>query len=173
MQDIKKLLSNLLFQIIRDGETASKEVNRLYELCRKKGTAPTTEQFLKALISETKKRSRVYIVVDALDECLESSAKNTREDFVRALQKLPETVHVLYTSRWDQSIQDIISSDDSLVITARKHELRSFISTFISNRTRLRSLVNTEDNKTVALTGHTTPFLNEIINTVIMKSDQM
>ena len=72
-------------------------VKQLWEVAKKQDTRPNLEDLLKALPLVLKLFERVYIVADALDECLEEAIQN---QLLELLQDLLEVnVSLLVTSR--------------------------------------------------------------------------
>ncbi|KAK4207663.1 ankyrin repeat-containing domain protein [Rhypophila decipiens] len=183
-QDANNILPCLLAQLVRQRDDASKEVNQLHQSYRLKGIPPTLDDYLDVLASEIKKLNRVYIVVDALDECQDDDELNTRDEFVRALQRLPEAnTRLLFFSRHDESIKSLVNPDDRISIAATESELASYVKSRINARRELKKLVESKDEEiSRALRTADTPlseplktmtFLNKVVNKVVERSDGM
>ncbi|CAN9363226.1 unnamed protein product [Alternaria alternata] len=71
-----------------------------------KPSSEVLEHILLALLEESKTS---YLVVDALDECLEEQREKTLAGFRRIAQCLPE-IRLLITSRKEADIEDLLSS---------------------------------------------------------------
>ena len=178
-QDVKNLLPSLLAQLIRARGEASKEVSTIHETFKVKGMPPTTDEYLDVISSEIKSLHRVYIVVDALDECLHDPELNIREEFVGALRRLPQTTRLLFFSRHDQSIGLLVNPDASLSVVADKTELGIYVRSRIAGRTDLKKLI---DDKSGVGQGNgglkgilkgTVSFMDYVVNTVVDRSDGM
>jgi hypothetical protein len=72
-----------------------KDVKSRFEDRLGKRVRPTCQQILEALESASGRFSKVYVVVDALDEC----SNEIRAELLIALQHLSRTVSLLVTSR--------------------------------------------------------------------------
>lgn len=118
------------------------------------------------LISQTKSFSKVYIVVDALDECLDDIDTNTRNRFLKALDELPQQVHILYTSRPINSIGQKIQADRELEIVANGDDLRKYFDSRIKNVDNLKALVDVGVKKD-------SQFLKKVLNTIVTRCQGM
>ncbi|KAK3312876.1 hypothetical protein B0H66DRAFT_447491, partial [Apodospora peruviana] len=163
-QDVKNLFPNLLAQLVRARDHVSREVNNLHQAFRRKGMPPTPDEYLQVLASEIKSLYRVYIVVDALDECAHDAELNTRNEFVGALRRLPKTAHLLFTSRLDQSIRSLILPDDNLDVVAQEDELKIYVRSRICGRADLKKLVDDKDKATASKEGSS--FMEKVVRTV-------
>jgi hypothetical protein len=81
--------------------------------------------------------SDIFIVVDALDECIERD----QEYLITELQSLASTVHVMVTSRPLPSIEQLFHGATRLEIHATKDDVRKYIDGQISREHRLALLV--------------------------------
>ncbi|KAM7213609.1 Ankyrin repeat-containing domain protein [Rhypophila decipiens] len=183
-QDFNNVLPCLLAQLVRQRDEVSKEVHQLHQSSRTKGIPPIPDDYLKVLASEIKKLHKVYIVVDALDECQGDAELNTRDDFVCALQRLPETTtRLLFFSRHDESINSLVNPDDTISIAANESELASYVKRRIDGRRELKKLVQNKDDEirlaarmtkiTVSETKGTVSFLEQVVRKVVERSDGM
>ena len=67
-QNLEDLLLSLLKQLARTQPAMPTDVKNLYECHRTKGTRPSLDEIMKALHSTIRLYSRVFIIIDALDE---------------------------------------------------------------------------------------------------------
>jgi hypothetical protein len=92
------LIASLLVQLAIDKEhRSSEDVNNLYQKHRQRNTRPSLEEVSDVLQSAVGRFSKVFIIVDALDECPEDG--RIRSDLAAKLSSLPSSVNVLVTSR--------------------------------------------------------------------------
>src|SRR3984957_19838431 len=96
-QTVSNLVAALLKQIVEDRRAISDHVKSFYERHQRRKTRPTRDQLTEVLISEIRTYSKVFIIIDALDECREDDA--TRAMLLRTLRSLPEQVNLMVTSR--------------------------------------------------------------------------
>jgi hypothetical protein len=94
------LLSGLWLQLAQGNDQLGDDVKNLYRKHVDRNTLPTLAEVEMVLSREVGRYQKVFIVVDALDECLWSS----RMDLLRNLQVLQPRVNLLVTSRFDDSI---------------------------------------------------------------------
>ena len=98
-QSLPNLVGSLLKQLVQHRAPAapSEGIIKLWEVGRKDDTRPFLEDLVRTLRSELASFKNVYIVVDALDECLKET---TRNELLGLLQDLgAENVSLMVTSR--------------------------------------------------------------------------
>ena len=134
-QTAQNLLASLLQQFCRQKGSLSPEVSKSYEYHCRHDTRPLVPDISKLLRSEVKYFSKVYIVIDALDECPDND--RTRDKFLTELMTLPSNVQVLITSRPNSSIEHMLEDAKCLEISAREDDVRRHLVARISNEPRL------------------------------------
>ena len=67
-QTVSNLVASLLRQVVQGRRAISDDVKSFFERHRRQTSRPTLDQLTDVLISEIRTRSKVFIVVDALDE---------------------------------------------------------------------------------------------------------
>ena len=77
-QKIDALLANLLQQLAQSQVSLPGSVKDLYDRHKEKQTRPSSDEISRALQSTAGSYSRVFIIVDALDECQVSDGCRTR-----------------------------------------------------------------------------------------------
>jgi len=134
------LIASLLKQLVEDDSSAYNNVKPLHEHHKHIKTRPTFDEIQKALQSETTRYSRTYIVVDALDECLD--VDGTRGKLLTALRSLGRSVSLLVTSRDIASIAQEFEGSKCLEIRASEQDVRRYIEGRIPHESRLVKHVN-------------------------------
>jgi len=124
-QTVSNLVATLLKQIVQDRRAISDHVKSFYERHQRRGAHPTLDQLTEVLISEIRTYSKVFIVVDALDECREDDA--TRAMLLAVLRSLPEQVNLMVTSRNLPSISRDFEGAKRLHIRAKDDDIRVYI----------------------------------------------
>lgn len=122
---IAEYLASIIQQLIRQRYVIPDYILDLYHKHRSMGTNIDTAEavhLLHILISEF---PRLYIVVDALDECEET--KKTRTNLIRQLQNLPSNAHLLLTSRHLGDIEEKLSDCPHLEIRASDDDVRVYL----------------------------------------------
>ncbi|RAL65362.1 hypothetical protein DID88_000930 [Monilinia fructigena] len=123
--DVTAYLTSVIQQLIRQRYAIPKYVLDLYHehtfMGRHLNKAEATH-LLHSLISEF---TRLYLVVDALDECDET--KKIRTDLIHELRALPSNTHVLLTSRRLGDIEEKLSGYPHLEIRASDNDVQKYL----------------------------------------------
>jgi ankyrin repeat domain-containing protein 50 len=104
--------------------------------------------------------SKVFIVIDALDECPNSNG--TRDALVAEIRKLPPIIHLLITSRHISTIEREFDKVARVEIRASDKDVRRYIESQIKGDRQLTRHIQ----KDPALQG-------TIVNTIIEKTKGM
>jgi hypothetical protein len=130
-QTMDNLVASLLKQIFRVSGANSEKIKSLHNRHRKSSTRPTFDELSRLLELEMETYSKVFIVVDALDECREDD--ETCAKFLRFLRSLPENVSLMVTSRYIPSIAQGLNGMERLDIRATDKD----VATYADNRINL------------------------------------
>lgn len=126
-QNAKDLLSSLLRQFTRERISVPAEVKVLYERHRTKGTRPSFDEIAKVLLSLVRLYSRVFIIIDALDECPTSNETRNRllsEVFILQTQA---QVNLFATSRFIPEITSHFEGCISKEICAKDDDILRYV----------------------------------------------
>jgi hypothetical protein len=132
-QTVLNLTASLLKQMLQDHPRVSSGIKTFYEHYQRRGDRPTVGETTKVLKAQFTLFSKVFIIVDALDEC--SEADGTRADLVETLRSLrAENVNLMVTSRDIPSIDLVHDFKDAkrLDIQARDEDVRAYVGSHIS-----------------------------------------
>ncbi|KAF5637154.1 ankyrin repeat [Fusarium sp. NRRL 52700] len=104
LQNPDELLSILLKQLVAKLPSLPVDINSLYASHKKKEKRPERQDIFNALQNVVAQHSKVYLIVDALDEYGPSGS--SRESFFSLLRELQRRhkINVLMTSRFDMRI---------------------------------------------------------------------
>ena len=133
------LLASLLKQLAQKRPVISEAINKLYDSHSRKGTPVTFSEIMQELKSELQTYNRVYIVIDALDEC----PRKTRETLLQNLQSLlgtPGTVNLMITARPNTIIKEV-QKTQHLEIRADDADVRRYVQGRINHSSDLQELV--------------------------------
>jgi len=109
---------------------------------------------------EAKSFSKVFIIVDALDESNESNG--VRDSFLAEIRNLQPSIHLLVTSRHISTIEREFESAARVEIQASNEDVRKYLEGRIERESRLRCHVKAD------------PALQDrIINTIVEKAQGM
>ncbi|KAG9230726.1 ankyrin repeat protein, partial [Amylocarpus encephaloides] len=121
------LLASLLKQFTRHQPILPEVVKDLYNQHSAQRTKPSFDEISRSLQSTIAMYSRVFIVIDALDEC--NVADGSRSAFLSELFSLQTkcTVNIFATSRFGTEFSAIFQNSLSLEIRASEHDVRRFL----------------------------------------------
>jgi hypothetical protein len=120
---------------MQDQSLISLNIRNLYDTHVNKKTSPTPTELLGALKTEIGAFSKVFIIVDALDECSEED--NKRANLLDMLLSLPKNVKLLVTSRPLPTIQIDLEGIARLDIRADDKDVRMYVKGRIPREKRL------------------------------------
>nr|XP_036585321.1 NACHT and ankyrin domain protein [Colletotrichum truncatum]KAF6795218.1 NACHT and ankyrin domain protein [Colletotrichum truncatum] len=165
-QGLGNILASLLLQLLQVRDVVSSDVQKLHTAWKKTGVSPCEEDYVKMLKSQMAAFDEVYMVVDALDECSDDVQTNTLSNFLSDCKKLPQNVHILFTSRKFTKFSGLIEPSDDLEIIAHDSDIKAYLNKFIDSRTRLHRLIeNGPQTKS--------SFRDKVISTIVEKSQGM
>lgn len=128
-QRAEDLLASLLKQLAHSRPASVKD---LYDRHQKSRTEPSFDEISRALYSVVATYSKVFIVVDALDECQTST--DSRARFLKEIFKLQENAiaNIFATSRPSKEISAYFSNCLSRTISATDEDILMFLNGKIS-----------------------------------------
>lgn len=136
-QTVENILGSFLAQLAQDHEPLPPFLRDLYERHRACRTSPTLSDLSIALSDVSNLYKRVYVVLDALDECTD----DIRWELLEKLREIGPRVHLLVTSRDLDSIGEELQDFERLEIKANKADLELFIDHHIQKNKNLRKIV--------------------------------
>jgi Cdc6-like AAA superfamily ATPase len=141
-QKIDDLLASLLKQLAERYPSLPESVKDLYDCHKDKPTRPSVEEISSTLHSVVAKYSRVFIIVDALDECQASDGCRTRLLWELFNLQKRHGSNILATSRFIPEIVDQFKgSSESLEIRANREDVERYLEGHIGELGELRSFV--------------------------------
>jgi len=140
-QTAANLVASLLQQLVQKSPVVSGEILSLYDHHTKNGTRPTLGELSRLLQLESQRFSKVFVLIDALDECSESSG--IRTSLLTEIRKLPSSIHLLVTSRHSLTIEREFEKAGRLEIRASDEDIRRYLEYRIKTEHQLVRLVKT------------------------------
>ncbi|KAJ7591920.1 ankyrin repeat-containing domain protein [Mycena floridula] len=153
------VIGSVLRQLLINSEEIPGSLHSIHNCYKAVPPQPRTlHDFTTALEAQIQLYSRVYLVIDALDE----SSSETRDILISTVHCLAESgrLHVLVTSR--QTIGDEFANDSQIHIWANDGDIRRYITQRIRDGKELQKVVNGDET-----------LQDEIINKVTEKADGM
>ena len=131
-QKAEDLLASLLKQLTQSLSSLPDSVKSLHDGHKDKRTRPSFDEISSALQSVAAMYSRVFIIVDALDECQVTSACRARllSEIFNLQTKCGSNVFA--TSRFIPEITEKFEGSMSLEIRASEHDVRGYVEGHIS-----------------------------------------
>jgi hypothetical protein len=131
-QKAQGLLASLLKQLSQEQPSLPESVKALYDHCKEKRIEPSLDEISRSLQSVAAMYSRVFIIVDALDECQVSD--NCRSIFLLEIFNLQVKcgTNVFATSRFIPEITEKFNESMSLEIRARDEDVQKYLDGCIS-----------------------------------------
>ena len=159
-QTATNLVASLLQQLVQQQSNIPDGIVALYREHTDKRTRPALTEYSSSLQSILHDFSKVFIVIDALDECTENDG--TRHKFLTEIKKLLPHIHLLITSRWVANIEREFEGSTRLEILASDEDVAIYVKSRIEKEARLKRHVK-ED-----------PIMQDtIINTIVKNSRGM
>jgi hypothetical protein len=123
------LYASILKQRVQAESAVPDSLNKLYDAYLEFGTRPTFDEVFDILTSEKFRNSEVFLVVDALDECLDKGEDGEDETIISKLLVLAESgvFRLMVTSRPIPSITNMFSHAPNIEIWANRTDLETFL----------------------------------------------
>ena len=157
-QSAVNLVASLLQQLIKQQSAISDSIIALYNHHYNRKTRPSLAEYSRSLQSEIDYFSKVFIIVDALDECSEG----TRKHFLAEVQKLLPNIRLLVTSRHIRDIENEFKEAAWLEIRASGEDIKSYLEACIEGQFPLARYA--KEKRTLR---------DDILNTVVEKANGM
>jgi hypothetical protein len=141
-QTAGNLVASLLKQLIQQRPAIPGNIRDLYRHHRSRQTHPPLSEYSRLLQAELRHFLKVFIVIDALDECSEES--RIREHFLAEVQKLLPMVRLLVTSRHILDIKHKFEGAARLGICASDGDLKRYLESRIESQHPLASYARTD-----------------------------
>ncbi|KAI0517880.1 nucleoside phosphorylase domain-containing protein [Xylaria bambusicola] len=147
-QTPENLLSSLLKQVVQSQPSLPRNLKDLHDRHQGKRTRPSLAEIYEVLETVALQKSRLFIIIDALDECQVIGSCRTK--FLSAIFDLQKSTgaNVFATSRIIEEIIDQFRGSISIEIRAREDDIRRYLHgriselpSFIANRSDLQDEV--------------------------------
>ncbi|KAJ7111000.1 ankyrin repeat-containing domain protein [Mycena epipterygia] len=136
MQTPANLLASLWKQLVV-GKPMPPAVHKLYEDHHERRTRPSLDEVLKILRSAIGEYSKVYLIVDALDEYPEAPRLKLLEYLSMTMTMTAPTVNLMLTSRPHIALDPFFPGRRALDINATEKDIRQYVDVHIRKSPRL------------------------------------
>lgn len=125
-QMIDDLLASLLKGVLQGQTNLRQDVELLYQRHKSKGSRPSTTELSDTIKAVTRDSSRIFLVVDALDEC---TGAGTRARLLKEIAFLQDQMKVNFfaTSRFLPDVLEEFKGQLTLEIRATDEDVRTYI----------------------------------------------
>ncbi|KAK2603970.1 hypothetical protein QQS21_003806 [Conoideocrella luteorostrata] len=126
-QRLDDLLMSIVKQLSQYQSPLPEDILTLYKKRKASRTRPSVDEVLKLLYSVVSTLPRVFIVIDALDEC--QVANSCRDQLLSEMLSLHSSfgINVFATSRNDQNISDYFMAGLSMEIRAHREDVERYL----------------------------------------------
>ena len=143
-QDVQtpaNLIASIWMQLVLGKAAVNDDVKKLYKKHIDKDTRPNFQEVLEILKKETDKYKKLYVIIDALDECTDDFSRETLVEQIRGLQP---KANLMVTSRVLDSIARIFAGAPVLEISASPADVRAYVAGRVSRGGQLSRHVKTD-----------------------------
>jgi hypothetical protein len=157
------LLGSIWRQLFDTEQNIPQEVSDLYRKCTEEGATPTAQQISDLLIPLLGTR-KIFIIVDALDECAEEPGREHRSLFLQHLlnSQISHDVNLLFTSRPNDEMCAAIVPSHSIPIEAYESDITLYVKGRLREERRLMRNVQKDPS-----------LESDVISTIVRKSKDM
>lgn len=125
-QTLERLTASLLKQLFRGRPSSFAEIESLYEKHAQMETRPSLSELQGALVMVSSQMPRIFILIDAADECTMSSVRSAFLKDVIALQS-QGNIGVFVTSRFLPEITSVFQGRPSIEIRATEGDVKRYL----------------------------------------------
>ena len=126
-QSAEYFLGAIVRQLVARRPTMQDEVHSLYRKHSGRGTNPTRHEYADLLGLLSHGYSEVYVVIDALDECIDAKRRFIWSELLSALKSSVTNLRLLYTSREIADIAGILKGSTSIPIRASEADIEAYV----------------------------------------------
>ncbi|KAF4442819.1 Ankyrin repeat-containing domain protein [Fusarium austroafricanum] len=136
----RELVAALLKQLAEKMSGHENELEDLYKVHSEQHTLPTSVDMIAVMKVMANKFSKIFVVIDALDEMGEGD--RAKLEFLQSVKLIGGFANVLVTSRRFPLLESAFGGDDSLEIRAQDDDVQRFIMTEIKKAPYLQKFIS-------------------------------
>jgi hypothetical protein len=137
LQSPEHFIGSIIRQLALQASTIPQSVCSLYEKYRAKGTPASLIEYLELLRSLTKGFDEIYLVIDALDECIDRNGESIWSGLLTKVTTSIPNIRLLCTSRHISDMGGILRDSTRIEIRADDADIRTYILAQVKSRDRL------------------------------------
>ncbi|KAL6408433.1 ankyrin repeat-containing domain [Ilyonectria robusta] len=135
-QTLTHLIATLVKQLAQQDSCAAGELKSLYETHSPRGTQATADELLNVLhaIAALPSFSRLFVIVDALDECQSSGNLRAKILFVLCRLQQREKLNIFATSRFIYEIRNTFTKAGAITVEIRasNEDIQAYLDSILS-----------------------------------------
>ncbi|GAB1317947.1 hypothetical protein MFIFM68171_08157 [Madurella fahalii] len=156
----KNVIGSLLKQLIQHMPSLPEGLLNLYDEHRQKGTRPDLNELTRLITQHAQNFSDIFVVIDALDEYSDFDLR--RSTLFDEIEKLPENVRILITSRHSQRIDERFKGVPYIEVRAADEDVKRYVVARYDKEMSLAGRIRSNQ-----------ALKEEIIDTVVARSQGM
>lgn len=160
IQSCVNAMASILQQLVQKTFSIPESLGTLFENHMSSRTRPSLKEILHLLHLASQDYRRMFVVVDALDECGEDDL--TREIFCREIRRIQPSVRLVITSRNATTVAHGFDDATLLKIYASKEDIGDYCASRIQKETRLAPYVTVDSE-----------LRDDIISTIVQNAQGM
>ena len=133
------LFVSILQQLAQRQPTLPQRIKDLYTRHAAEGTKPALEEILVEIHAISRDLSKVFVVIDALDECAQD--KGTGTSFLEAMPRIRDQIHLLITSRTTINLFHHLPTAVCINIDAKDTDITKYLKSRIIGERRLQRII--------------------------------
>ena len=137
LQSLEHFIGSIIRQLAQQASTIPQSVCNLYEKYRAKGTPASLVEYLELLQSLAKGFNEMYLVIDALDECIDRNGESIWSGLLTKITAYIPNLRLLCTSRHISDMRGILRDSTRIEIRADDADIRTYILAQVKSRDRL------------------------------------
>ena len=147
-KDLRGLLSSVLFQLCNQSHSYYSILATFYSTCLNGARSPSNDELIRCLkdLLNLRGQAPVYLIVDALDECPNTSLPSQRDQLLELLEDLVNSkfpnLRICVTSRPESDIKPILQP-----LTFRSVSLHDEAGQMEDIENYIKSIVNTDNSR--------------------------
>jgi hypothetical protein len=127
VQSVEYFLGAIVRQLMERKLTIPDQVRSLYENHHGKETKPTCQDYVDLLQLLAREFLEVYVVIDALDECVDKNGHIIWSGLLFKLKSTVSNLRLLYTSRDIEDIAGILTGSTRIEIRASEVDIEAYV----------------------------------------------
>ena len=137
LQSLERLTGSIIRQLVQQASAIPQSVCNLYEKYRAKGTSASLIEYLELLQSLAQGFNEMYLVIDALDECIDRNGESIWRGLLTKVSTYIPNLRLLCTSRHISNMGGILRDSTRIEIRADGADIRTYILAQVKSRDRL------------------------------------